>query len=81
MRSICLFRLGPVTRQQRCSGGDRCFGVARVGRTTIRRMRNDGERIPVALVTTARRDVVRVLDGWPTAADIVAAYTNIAALT
>ncbi|HZJ48509.1 MAG TPA: hypothetical protein VFD97_05685 [Acidimicrobiia bacterium] len=44
-------------------------------------MRNDGERIPVALVTTARRDVVRVLDGWPTAADIVAAYTNIAALT
>ncbi len=36
---------------------------------------------PARIITTARRDVVRILDGWPTAGDILAAYTNIAALT
>lgn len=36
---------------------------------------------PARIITTARRDIVRILDGWPTAGDIVAAYRNIAALT
>ena len=36
---------------------------------------------PARIITTARRDVVRILDGWPTADDIIAAYRTIAALT
>ena len=36
---------------------------------------------PARIITTARRDVVRILDGWPTAPDILAAYRTIAALT
>jgi hypothetical protein len=36
---------------------------------------------PARIITTARRDVVRILDGWPTAGDIIAAYQAIAALT
>ena len=36
---------------------------------------------PARIITTARRDIVRILDGWPTAHEILAAYTNIAALT
>jgi hypothetical protein len=36
---------------------------------------------PARIITTARRDVVRILDGWPTAGDITAAYRAIAALT
>ena len=36
---------------------------------------------PARIITTARRDIVRILDTWPTASDIIAAYTNIAALT
>jgi hypothetical protein len=36
---------------------------------------------PARIVTTARRDIVRILDGWPTAGDIVAAYRAIAAFT
>jgi hypothetical protein len=36
---------------------------------------------PARIITTARRDVVRILDGWPTADEIVAAYRAIAALT
>lgn len=36
---------------------------------------------PARIITTARRDVVRILDGWPTAGDIIAAYRAIAALT
>ncbi len=36
---------------------------------------------PARIITTARRDVVRILDGWPTAGDLLAAYTSIAALT
>ncbi len=36
---------------------------------------------PARIITTARRDIVRILDGWPTAGEILAAYQNIAALT
>ena len=36
---------------------------------------------PARIITTARRDIVRILDGWPTAGEILAAYRNIAALT
>jgi hypothetical protein len=36
---------------------------------------------PARIITTARRDIVRILDGWPTATEILAAYRNIAALT
>jgi hypothetical protein len=36
---------------------------------------------PARIITTARRDIVRILDRWPTADEILAAYRNIAALT
>ncbi len=36
---------------------------------------------PARIITTARRDVIRILDAWPTASDILSAYRNIAALT
>jgi len=35
---------------------------------------------PARIITTARRDIVRILDGWPTASEILAAYRNIAVL-
>jgi len=46
-----------------------------------RRLRWTFWHAPARIITTARRDVVRILDGWPTAADIIAAYRAIAALT
>jgi hypothetical protein len=36
---------------------------------------------PARIITTARRDIVRILDTWPTATDILGAYRNIATLT
>jgi hypothetical protein len=36
---------------------------------------------PARIISTARRDVVRILDGWPTTGDILAAYQRVAALT
>lgn len=36
---------------------------------------------PARIISTARRDIVRILDGWPTARDILGAYQQIAALT
>lgn len=36
---------------------------------------------PARIVTKARRDIVRILEGWPTAGDLVGAYQAIAALT
>ena len=36
---------------------------------------------PARLIHHARRNIVRVLDGWPTAADILAAHRRIARLT
>jgi hypothetical protein len=46
-----------------------------------RRLRWTFWHAPARIITTARRDVVRILDGWPTATEIVAAYRAIAALT
>ena len=36
---------------------------------------------PARIITTARRDIIRILAGWPTASEILTAYRNIAALT
>lgn len=36
---------------------------------------------PARIIRTARRDIVRILDGWPTTTDILNAYGRIAALT
>lgn len=38
-------------------------------------------RTPARIIRTARRDVVRILDGWPATTDILGAYGRIAALT
>jgi hypothetical protein len=46
-----------------------------------RRLRWTFWHAPARITSTARRDVVRILDGWPTAGAIVAAYRAIAALT
>lgn len=46
-----------------------------------RRLRWTFWHTPARIIRTARRDVVRILDGWPTADAIVAAYRAIAALT
>ncbi len=46
-----------------------------------RRLRWTFWHAPARIISTARRDVVRILDGWPTATEIVAAYRAIAALT
>ena len=46
-----------------------------------KRLRWDLWHAPARIISTARRDIVRILDGWPTADVIVAAYQNIAALT
>ena len=36
---------------------------------------------PARIVRKARGDIIRILDGWPTAPDILAAYRHVAALT
>jgi len=36
---------------------------------------------PARIIRTARRDTIRILDGWPTSGDILGAYGRIAALT
>lgn len=46
-----------------------------------RRLRWTLWHTPARIITTARRDVVRILNGWPTATQIIAAYRAIAALT
>ena len=46
-----------------------------------RRLRWQLWHTPARIITTARRDIVRILDGWPTTDDILAAYRSIAALT
>lgn len=50
-------------------------------RARPRRLRWTFWHVPARIITTARRDIVRILDGWPTATEIVAAYRAIAALT
>jgi len=46
-----------------------------------RRLRWQLWHTPARITRTARRDIVRILDGWPTTDAIVAAYRSIAALT
>jgi len=36
---------------------------------------------PARIITTARRDIIRILDTWPAAGDILGAYRAVAALT
>lgn len=36
---------------------------------------------PARIIHTARRDIIRILEGWPTAKEILGAYQRIAALT
>ncbi|MDH3296430.1 MAG: transposase, partial [Acidimicrobiia bacterium] len=55
--------------------------VGPLARAKPRRLRWTLWHAPARIITTARRDIVRILDGWPTANDIVAAYQAIAALT
>ena len=50
-------------------------------RAKPRRLRWTFWHAPARIITTARRDIIRILDGWPTARDILAAYQAIAALT
>ena len=50
-------------------------------RAKAKRLRWTFWHAPARIITTARRDIVRILDGWPTADEILAAYRNIAALT
>jgi len=52
-----------------------------LARAKPKRLRWTFWHAPARIVTTARRDIVRILDGWPTATEIVAAYRTIAALT
>jgi len=55
--------------------------VGPLARARSKRLRWQLWHAPARIITTARRDVVRILDGWPTATEIVAAYRSIAALT
>jgi len=55
--------------------------VGPLSRARPKRLRWTLWHAPARIITTARRDVVRILDGWPTAGDIIAAYRAIAALT
>jgi hypothetical protein len=55
--------------------------VGPLARARPKRLRWTLWHAPARIITTARRDIVRILDAWPTAGDIIAAYQNIAALT
>jgi hypothetical protein len=55
--------------------------VGPLARARPKRLRWTLWHAPARIITTARRDIVRILDAWPTAGDIIAAYRNIAALT
>ncbi len=50
-------------------------------RAKAKRLRWTFWHAPARIITTARRDSVRLLDAWPTTDEILAAYRNIAALT
>lgn len=52
-----------------------------LARAKPKRLRWSVWHAPARIVTTARRDIVRILDAWPTAPDILGAYRSIAALT
>lgn len=50
-------------------------------RAKAKRLRSRFWHAPAGIITTAQRDIVRILDGWATTCEILAAYQNIAALT
>ncbi|MDK1039513.1 MAG: transposase [Actinomycetota bacterium] len=52
-----------------------------LARAKPKRLRWSLWHAPARIITTARRDIVRILDALPTAPDILAAYRTIAALT
>ena len=52
-----------------------------LARAKPKRLRWTFWHAPARIVTTARRDIVRICNGWPTATEIVASYRTIAALT
>ena len=54
---------------------------AELARAKPKRLRWTLWHAPARIITTARHDIVRILDGWPTAGEILGAYRNIAALT
>jgi len=55
--------------------------VGPLARAKPKRLRWTLWHAPARIIRSARRDIVRILDGWPTATEIVAAYQAIAALT
>ena len=52
-----------------------------LARALLKRLRWQLWHAPARIITTGRRDIVRILEGWPSAANILAAYRNIATLT
>jgi hypothetical protein len=52
-----------------------------LARALPKRLRWQLWHAPARIIRNARSDTVRILDGWPTAPAIIAAYRNIAALT
>ncbi len=54
---------------------------ADLARAKPKRLRWTLWHTPARIISTARRDIIRILDTWPTATDILGAYQNIAALT
>ena len=52
-----------------------------LARALPKRLRWQLWHTPARIVRKARGDIIRILDGWPTAPDILAAYRHVAALT
>ena len=52
-----------------------------LSRARPKRLRYQLWRSPARVIRTARRDIIRILDHWPTAGDILTAYQRIAAFT
>ncbi len=52
-----------------------------LARALPKRLRWQLWHAPARIVRKARGDIIRILDGWPTAPDILAAYRHVAALT
>ena len=52
-----------------------------LARAKPKRLRWQLWHAPARIISTARVDIVRILDAWPPAREILAAYRNIAALT
>jgi len=52
-----------------------------LARALPKRLRWQLWHAPARIISTGRRDLLRILDFWPSAGDILAAYRNIATLT